>query len=203
MFLITTEISLQKWGHCLQELLQIQQISSQLIGWSKTEFIIFLLILFSWVIQLNITNMCSLCGGPKATYVCHICNGPSTLLEEHCTAMTLEDTRDRKCKGEFHPIHSFWLMPRIKLNCSIKPRKVVEMGYYPCNENILYDLTFCDPLGISIFNTSWSFACYFTWSWYPFVKCFCKIGNRKRRKRIMKGKRKRNRTVKMKKRKKS
>jgi len=26
----------------------------------------------------------------------------------------------------------------------------VEMGYYPCMENILYDLTFCDPLGINI-----------------------------------------------------
>jgi len=24
------------------------------------------------------------------------------------------------------------------------------MGYYPCIENILYDLTFCDPLGINI-----------------------------------------------------
>jgi len=24
------------------------------------------------------------------------------------------------------------------------------MGYYPCMENILYDLTFCDPLGIII-----------------------------------------------------
>jgi len=24
------------------------------------------------------------------------------------------------------------------------------MGYYPCMENILYDLTFCDPLGINI-----------------------------------------------------
>jgi len=26
----------------------------------------------------------------------------------------------------------------------------VEMEYYPCMENILYDLTFCDPLGINI-----------------------------------------------------
>jgi len=26
----------------------------------------------------------------------------------------------------------------------------VEMGYYFCMENILYDLTFCDPLGINI-----------------------------------------------------
>ena len=24
------------------------------------------------------------------------------------------------------------------------------MGYYPCMENILYDLTFCDPLGINV-----------------------------------------------------
>jgi len=39
---------------------------------------------------------------------------------------------------------------KIKLNCSIKPGKVVEMGYYPCRENIRYDLRFCDPLGINI-----------------------------------------------------
>jgi len=24
------------------------------------------------------------------------------------------------------------------------------MGYYPYNEDILYDLTFCDPLGLNI-----------------------------------------------------
>ena len=24
------------------------------------------------------------------------------------------------------------------------------MGYYPCMENFLYDLTFCDPLGVNI-----------------------------------------------------
>jgi len=39
---------------------------------------------------------------------------------------------------------------KIKLNRTINPGKVVEMGYYPCRENILYDLTFCDPLGINI-----------------------------------------------------
>jgi len=38
---------------------------------------------------------------------------------------------------------------KIKLNRTINPRKVVEMGYYPCMENILYDLTFCDPVGIN------------------------------------------------------
>jgi len=27
---------------------------------------------------------------------------------------------------------------------------VVEMGYYSCIENIIYDLTICDPLGINI-----------------------------------------------------
>ncbi len=90
-------------------------------------------------------NLC-----PKATYVCCICNCPSTLLEEPCTAMTLEDKEIENVKEkEFHPIHSFRLMKKIKLNCSIKPDKVVEMGYYPCIENILYDLIFCDPLGIS------------------------------------------------------
>jgi len=39
---------------------------------------------------------------------------------------------------------------KIKLNRTINPGKVVEMGYYTCMENILYDLTFCDPLGINI-----------------------------------------------------
>jgi len=66
--------------------------------------------------------------------------------------MTLEDKRDRKRKGERIPPNRFILTDakKIKLNCTIKPDKVVEMGYYPCMENILYDLTFCDPLGINI-----------------------------------------------------
>jgi len=39
---------------------------------------------------------------------------------------------------------------KMKRNRTINPGKVVEIGYYPCMENILYDLTFCDPLGINI-----------------------------------------------------
>jgi len=39
---------------------------------------------------------------------------------------------------------------KIKLKRSINPGKVVEMGYYPCIENFLCDLTFCGPLGINI-----------------------------------------------------
>jgi len=95
---------------------------------------------------------CSLCGGPKATYVCHICNCLSTLLDEFCTAITLEDKRDRKKKRERIPSNTFILTnaKKIKLNHSIKPDKVVEMEYYPCMENILYDVTFCDLLGINI-----------------------------------------------------
>ena len=97
-------------------------------------------------------KLCSLRSGSNATYVCRICNCPSTHLDEPCTAMTLEDKRDRKCKGERIPHNTFILTDakNIKLNCSIKSDKVVEMGYYPCMENILYDLTFCDPLGINI-----------------------------------------------------
>ena len=30
------------------------------------------------------------------------------------------------------------------------PDIVAQMGYHPCTENIMYDLTFCDPLGINI-----------------------------------------------------
>ena len=52
-------------------------------------------------------KLCSLCGGPIATYVCCINNCPSTLLGEPCTAMTLEDKRDRKHKGERIPPNTF------------------------------------------------------------------------------------------------
>jgi len=64
----------------------------------------------------------------------------------------LEDKRDRKCKGEIFSPNTFILndAKKIKFSHSLKPEKVVEMGCYPCIENILYDLTFCDPLGINI-----------------------------------------------------
>jgi len=66
--------------------------------------------------------------------------------------MILEDKRDIKRKKERIPPNTFILTDakKIKLNRTINPGKVVEMGYYPCMENILYDLTFCDPLGINI-----------------------------------------------------
>ena len=46
-------------------------------------------------------KLCSLWGGPKATYVCCICNCPSTLLDEPCTAMTLEDKEGRKDSTQY------------------------------------------------------------------------------------------------------
>jgi len=66
--------------------------------------------------------------------------------------MTLEDKRDRKRKVERIPPNNFVLTDakKIKLNWSTNPGKVAEMGYYPCIDNILYDLTFFDPLGINI-----------------------------------------------------
>jgi hypothetical protein len=39
---------------------------------------------------------------------------------------------------------------KIRLSTLTKPQDVVKMGYYACTENILYELTFCDPLGINI-----------------------------------------------------
>jgi len=99
--------------------------------------------------------------------------------------MALEDKRDRKHKEERIPPNIFLLTDakKIKLDHSIKPEKVVEMGYYPRIENIPYDPTFCDPLEIN-FNSYSSFACYFPWPWYPFISfsiiltmkiihCFC------------------------------
>jgi len=66
--------------------------------------------------------------------------------------VTLEDKRDKKRKRERIPSNTFILTDakKIKLSRTINPGKVVEMGFYPCMENILYDLTFCDPLGINI-----------------------------------------------------
>jgi len=39
-----------------------------------------------------------------------------------------------------------------KLDCLGNPCKVVEKAYYPCIEKVLYDLTFCNPLGINMFS---------------------------------------------------
>jgi len=38
----------------------------------------------------------------------------------------------------------------MKLEQTSDPKKVAEKGYYLCVETILYDLTFCNPLGINI-----------------------------------------------------
>ena len=99
--------------------------------------------------------------------------------------MTLEDKKDRKRKGERIPLNTFILTDakKIKLNHSIKPDKVVQMGYYPCIENILYDLTFCDPLGINISTPPEALhAILLGHGWYQLIKCFCKIGKRTNRK---------------------
>ena len=39
---------------------------------------------------------------------------------------------------------------KIKQKMTDHPDIVAQMGYHPCTENIMYDLTFCDPLGINI-----------------------------------------------------
>jgi len=50
----------------------------------------------------------------------------------------------------------------------------MEMGYHPCIENILYDLTFCDPMGINI-STPSEVCMHFTWSWYPLLNAFARF----------------------------
>jgi len=77
-------------------------------------------------------KLCSLRGGPNATYVCRICNFPSTHLDELCTAMTLEDKRDKKRKRERIPPNAFILTnaKKIKLNHLTKSEMVTKMGYY-------------------------------------------------------------------------
>jgi len=143
----------------LQELLLIQQLKDG-IKWQFTidgvkqgkVYHLYFPILFFMGDTMEHNKLCSLRGGPNATYVCRICNCPSTHLDEPCTAMTLEDKRERNRKGQRIPANTFILTDakKIKLNRLECPQKVVEMGYYPCIENILYDLTFCDPLGINI-----------------------------------------------------
>jgi len=143
----------------LQELLLIQQLKDG-IKWQFTidgvkqdkVYHLYFPILFFMGDTMEHNKLCSLRGGPKATYVCRICNCPNTHLDEPCTAMTLEEKRDRKRKGERISPNTFILTDakKIKLNRSIDPIKVVKMGYYPCMENILYDLIFCDPLGVNI-----------------------------------------------------
>ena len=86
-------------------------------------------ILFFMGDTMEHNKLCSLWGGPIATYVCCICNCPSTLLDEPCTVMTLEDKRDRKRKGERILANTFILTDakKIKLNHSIRPDRVVEV----------------------------------------------------------------------------
>jgi len=108
--------------------------------------------------------------GPNTTYVHCICNYPSTLLQ---WLWNMEEIGNVERKNFTQ--HSF--------DCAKRIKQIVESSLnrwwrwdHPYIENILYDLTFCNPLGINIFNISWSFCILFNWSLYSFVECFCKIG---------------------------
>jgi len=85
----------------LQELLLIQELEDG-IRWQftidgvkqdKVHHHYFPILLFMGDTMVH-NKLCSLRGGLNAIYVCRICNCPSTHLDEHCTAMTLEDGRD-------------------------------------------------------------------------------------------------------------
>jgi len=109
----------------LQELLLIQELEDE-IRWQFTidgvkqdkVYHLCFPILFFMGDTMEHNKLCSLWGGPKATYVCCIYDCPMTLLDEPCTAMTLKDKRDRKCKGERIPPNKFILTDaeKIKLN---------------------------------------------------------------------------------------
>jgi len=144
---IDVKRTLAKWLHGEDALRMELDGSSQSMGWSKTKFIIYPSNSIFMGDTMEHNKLCSLYGWPKATYVCFICNCPGTLLDEPSIAMTLENKRDRKCKGERIPPNIFILTDakKIKLNHSIKVEKVVEVGYYLCIENLLYN-----PLGINI-----------------------------------------------------
>jgi hypothetical protein len=143
----------------LQELLTIQELQNGL-EWQFTIdgvkqgkiYHLYFPILFFMGDTVEHNKLCSLHGGPRATYVCRICNCPSQKLDEPCVAMTLEEKRQKKRKGERIYPNTFVLTDakKIKIDRVTWPEKVVEKGYYPCLENIFYDLTFCDPLGINI-----------------------------------------------------
>ena len=73
------------------------------------------------------------------------------------------------------------------------------MGYYPCMENILYDLTFCDPLGINISTPPEALHAILLGHGTHLLNAFARLEKeQKERKRKMMGKKKRNRTVKRK-----
>jgi len=131
----------------LQELFLIQELENG-IRWQFTidgvkqdkVYYHYFPVLFFMGDTMEYNKLCSLHGSPKATYAYCICNCPSKLLDEPCTAMTMEDKRDRrKHKGERIPSNTFILTDakKMKFNCSIKPDKVVEMGNYSCIENIV------------------------------------------------------------------
>ena len=56
----------------------------------------------------------------------------------------------RECKRIKNNWFTLTDVKKIEKNRNSKPAIVVNMGYHPCTENILYELTFCDPLGINI-----------------------------------------------------
>ena len=97
-------------------------------------------------------KLCSLRGGPNANFVCRICNCPADMLDVPCTVMTAEDKQAQRVSGKRVSSTTFTLTDakKIRLSTLTKPEVAVKMGYYPCTENILYELECCDPLGTNI-----------------------------------------------------
>ncbi len=121
MFQIITEISMHKWGLCYRNFCWSKNLrmeldgSSQLMEWSKTKYIIIIFqFYFSWVIQWSITNCAVYMVVPKllmlTAFAIVLANFLMNLAQQWL--WKTKEIGGNIREKEFHPIHSFWLMPR-------------------------------------------------------------------------------------------
>ena len=97
-------------------------------------------------------KLCSLRGGNKASRICCICDIPRDKLDTPCSAISSYEKNDLKKAGKRLPSHVHTLTDTrvLREKRFTNPQYVKDQGYYPCKQNILQELTFCDPLGLNV-----------------------------------------------------
>ncbi|HEY9296112.1 MAG TPA: hypothetical protein VIQ31_07010, partial [Phormidium sp.] len=143
----------------LNDLKQVQSIKEG-IKWQftidgnkiSTVYRLYFPILFFIGDTIEHNKLCGLRGGFSATYICRLCNIPRDKLDTPSNALSAYEQQEIKTAGKRLPSNTYTLTDtRVLLQKrSANPQYVKDVGYYPCEQNILQELQFCDRLGFNV-----------------------------------------------------
>ena len=98
-------------------------------------------------------KLCGLQGGFSANHLCCLCDVPHDMLDVPSRAVSAYEQLEMKKSGKRFKSNVYTLTDTRVLQDKrvTDPQYVKNQGYYPCQQNILQELQFCDRLGL---NTS-------------------------------------------------